>query len=411
MIRAEGSALHMPNYFYKAQNEAGEISRGILRAASVEHLETSLLVQGKRLLFWKPLPKLQLLAPRTLPPHQTAAFCRTLGTLLEAGIPVVSALEILEQESALPAVLKRNCHSMREAVRCGSSLSEAMTRCAGAFPRQLIQTFRSAEHTGTLGKSATQMAVQYGKEARIRQAMYSSMSYPVFLVGMTMAVLVILMTFVVPQFASLFANLQPLPLSTRILLAINDGVQRYWRWILLVVLLVLLVFSLLGRNPAVRKRRDRRKLHLPLVGTVYRKLCTVRFSRTYCVMYKSGIPVLTGLQAAGEATGNSWISAQFSEVMEQVENGSPLSAALSRVDGFDRRLMICLHLGEESGRTDDLLSAVADSLENEVESETKRLVSLLEPVMIVVMAVVVGFVLLSVMLPLYQSYELIGMGY
>lgn len=411
MIRAEGSVLRMPHYFYKAQDETGRISQGVLRAASAEHLETSLLVQGKRLLSWKRLPNLRLLEPRTLPPHQTAAFCRTLGTLLEAGIPVVSALEILEQETALPAVLKRNCRSMREAVRCGCSLSEAMKRCGGVFPRQLIQTFRSAEHTGTLGKSAAQMAVQYGKEARIRQAIYSSMSYPAFLVGMTAAVLVILMTFVVPQFASLFADLDPLPLSTRVLLAISGGIQRYWRWILLVILLAVLLFSLLGRNPAVRKRRDRRKLHLPLVGAVQRKLCTVRFSRTYCVMYKSGIPVLTGLQAAGEATGNSWISAQFAEVMEQVENGSPLSVALSRVDGFDRRLTLCLHLGEESGRVDELLSAVADSLENEVESETKRLVSLLEPVLIVVMAVVVGFVILSVMLPLYQSYELIGMGY
>lgn len=411
MIRMEGSVLQMSHYFYKAQDETGRITQGVLHASSAEHLETSLLVQGKRLLSWKLLPNLRLLEPRTLPPHQTAAFCRTLGTLLEAGIPVVSALEILEQESALPAGIRKNCRRLGEAVRCGCSLSEAMKRCGGAFPRQLIQTFRSAEHTGTLGRSAAQMAVQYGKEARIRQALRSSLSYPVFLAGMTAAVLVILMTFVVPQFASLFADLDPLPLSTRVLLAVSGGVQRHWQWILLVVLLAVLVFSLLGRHPAVRKRRDRRKLHLPLVGRVQRKLCTVRFSRTYCVMYKTGIPVLTALQAAGEATGNRWISAQFSEVMEEVENGSPLSSAIARVDGFDRRLTLCLHLGEESGRVDELLSAVADSLENEAESEIKRLVSLLEPVMIVVMAVVVGFVVLSVMLPMYQSYELIGMGY
>lgn len=401
----------MPKYYYKAENTAGELCRGVTQASSPEHLETFLLVQGKRLLSYHRLPEWKLLENRPLSPAQTSAFCRSLGTLLEAGIPAVPALEILEKETGVSAVLKRSCRKIRGAVCSGQPLSEAMEHCGQVFPQQVIQSFRSAEHSGTLGKNALRMAEQYGREAQIRRAVHSCMIYPIFLAGLTVVVLGILMNFVIPQFAELFSHLDPMPLSTRILLAVSGVTQSFWREILLGILIAVLFLSLLGRLPSVRRRRDRRKLHLPWVGGLYRKLCTARFSRTYCVMYQSGIPVLTSLQAAGEAAGNRWISAQLERAIQKVQNGSSLSEALSRVDGFDRRLAICLRLGEESGRADELLQAVAKTLENEAETEVKEAVALLEPVMVVVMAVIIGFVVISVMLPLYQSYEQIGMGY
>lgn len=385
--------------------------RGVVSATSAEHLETFLLVQGKRLLSYRQLPELRLTETHRLSPGQTAAFCRSLGTMLEAGIPAVSALEILEKETAVSPALKHSCRRIREEVCGGRSLSEAMERCGRVFPQQVIQAFRSAEHSGTLGKNALRMAVQYDREAQIRRTVHSSMIYPAFLAGLTMVVLAILMNLVIPQFAELFAQLDPMPLSTRILLTVSGVTQRFWRQILAAFAVVALFLSQLGRLPAMRRRRDRGRLHLPWLGSIQRKLCTARFSRTYCVMYRSGIPVLTCLQAAGNAAGNHWISAQINPAIEQVKNGRTLSEALSRVDGFDRRLAVCLRLGEESGRVDELLEAVAGTLENEAENEIKRAIALLEPVMVVLMAVVIGFVVISVMLPLYQSYEQIGMGY
>ena len=287
-------------------------------------------------------------------------------------------------------------------------LSDAMEACAPAFPDLLIAMIRSAEGTGSIDQACMRMATYYEREHKMNQQVGSSLMYPIILAMLIVAVIAILMTFVLPQFKPMFDQMETLPLPTEILFAISDFVGANWPVLLVVIALLVLGGRIVLAQPQVRRRWDRFILHAPVVGVLNRKICTARFARTLSNLYSSGVPIITTLGAARDSIGNRWIESQFGDTLDSIRAGHSLSESIAQIDGFETKLASSIAVGEETGKLDSLLATISETLDYEAEMATKRLVTLLEPVMIVIMGIVVGGVVAAVIVPIYQSYGTIG---
>lgn len=232
--------------------------------------------------------------------------------------------------------------------------------------------------------------------------------YPIILVVLIIGVILIIFTFVIPKFMEMFVGME-LPLPTRIVMGISDFLVAHGLVLLACVAVAVAILTYVFRQPGPRKALDRMKLKLPKIGKLLQTIYTGRFARTLASLYVSGIPMIQALTIAQGTVGNKYIESQFKEVIEHLGNGRMLSQALSVVDGFENKLKSTVLIGEESGRLEQMLESIADQFDYDSEMASQRMVSLIEPVLIVVMAGIVGVVIISVMLPIYQMYSTVGM--
>ena len=400
----------MPSYQYTAKNEKGKTVRGTAAAPSPEALYAQLRTEGLYLMDQREAGAGKR-SVRPLKTAQVADFCRSLGTLLAAGVPLVRAFAILGEEEGLDPKAKAVYEAVRTELRKGVPLSDAMEAQAPAFPALLVAMLRSAESTGSIDKACLRMANHYEKEHKLDQEVGNSLMYPAILGVLIVAVLLILMGYVVPQFEEMFAQMETLPLPTVILLGISDFLKANWLLVALGAAVLAVGVRSLFLLPAVRLQWDRFILHAPVVGRLNRKICTARFARTLSNLYSSGVPIVMALQSGQQTVGNRWIASQFDGVLTSVRAGHPLSESLKEVDGFERKLSSTVMVGEETGKLDSMLATTSETMDYEAEMATKKLMTLIEPVMIVVMAVMVAFVIIAVILPIYLSYGTIGGSY
>jgi type IV pilus assembly protein PilC len=234
--------------------------------------------------------------------------------------------------------------------------------------------------------------------------------YPMILVVLIIGVVLIVFPFVLPQFMTMFEGME-LPLPTRIVMGISDFLINHGIVLILCVIVFAAAMLYLFRQPGPRKALDRFKLSIPKVGKLLQTIYTARFARTLASLYVSGIPMIQALSISRDTIGNKYIESQFTQVIEHLGNGRTLSQAISVVSGFEGKLKSTIMIGEESGRLEQMLEAVADQFDYDSEMASQRMVALIEPVLIVVMAGVVGTVIVSVMMPIYQMYSTVGAGY
>ena len=400
----------MPSYQYTAKNEKGKTVRGTAAAPSPEALYAQLRTEGLYLMDQREAGAGKR-SVRPLKTAQVADFCRSLGTLLAAGVPLVRAFAILGEEEGLDPKAKAVYEAVRTELRKGVPLSDAMEAQAPAFPALLVAMLRSAESTGSIDKACLRMANHYEKEHKLDQEVGNSLMYPAILGVLIVVVLLILMGYVVPQFEEMFAQMETLPLPTVILLGISDFLKSHWLLVALGAAVLTVGVRSLFLVPEVRLQWDRFILHAPVVGRLNRKICTARFARTLSNLYSSGVPIVMALQSGQQTVGNRWIASQFDGVLTSVRAGHPLSESLKEVDGFERKLSSTVMVGEETGKLDSMLATTSETMDYEAEMATKKLMTLIEPVMIVVMAVIVAFVIIAVILPIYLSYGTIGGSY
>ena len=400
----------MPSYQYTAKNEKGKTVRGTAAAPSPEALYAQLRTEGLYLMDQREAGAGKR-SVRPLKTAQVADFCRSLGTLLAAGVPLVRAFAILGEEEGLDPKAKAVYEAVRTELRKGVPLSDAMEAQAPAFPALLVAMLRSSESTGSIDKACLRMANHYEKEHKLDQEVGNSLMYPAILGVLIVVVLLILMGYVVPQFEEMFAQMETLPLPTVILLGISDFLKSHWLLVALGAAVLTVGVRSLFLVPEVRLQWDRFILHAPVVGKLNRKICTARFARTLSNLYSSGVPIVMALQSGQQTVGNRWIASQFDGVLTSVRAGHPLSESLKEVDGFERKLSSTVMVGEETGKLDSMLATTSETMDYEAEMATKKLMTLIEPVMIVVMAVIVAFVIIAVILPIYLSYGTIGGSY
>ena len=398
----------MPRYRYTATNAAGRTVRGTAEAPTMEALYIQLRDTKDEYMTAAREDTAGAVAFRAMKTAQLADFCRNLGTLLAAGVPLVRAFRIMADERGLDIRSKALYEAVLNDLRRGVPLSDAMSHCAPAFPELLLAMTRSAETTGSIDESFLRMGSYYDREHRMNQQVGNSMMYPLILAVLTVGVLVVLMTFVVPQFKDMFDQMESLPFLTELLFSVSDLVATHWLSLALGIFVLVMGLRLLMALPAVRLQWDRLILHAPVVGKLNRKICTARFARTLSNLYSGGVPIVATLISARDDVDNTWIASQFDTVLRNVRAGHSLSDTLGAVDGFEKKMSASIAVGEETGKLDSLLATISETLDYEAEMATKRLVTLLEPVMIVIMGLVVGGVVAAVIVPIYQSYGTIG---
>ncbi len=287
-------------------------------------------------------------------------------------------------------------------------LSDAMDEQGGAFPTLFVNMIRSAESGGNMDQTAANMAEYYSKEHRLNQKIKSSTTYPKILGVLIVIVVIILMGYVLPQFNSLFAQMDELPVATRILMAISDFVSNKWYLLIFFALILFIAFKIIFSIRAVKLIKDRIEIHLPVIGKLRKIIYTARFSRTLASMYSAGIPIVTCLQIAKTTVGNLYIESQFDDMIASIRSGTPLSEGIANMDAFVRKLPSSIAVGEETGALDSMLISIADQMDYDSEIAIEKLVAMIEPLMIVVMAVIVGFIMIAVIQPIYGSYQSIA---
>jgi type IV pilus assembly protein PilC len=396
----------MPRYKYTARDNKGKTITGVMNVADDNELHTRLRDDGKFLIESKEVGAKQFVSP--LKTQQVTEFCRQISTLLGAGVSLVRSLSIIAESESIKPKERKVYLSTLKLVRQGIALSDAMEMQNGAFPGLLINMVRSAEAGGNMDATFLRMAEHYDKEFRLAQKVKSAMTYPKILSVLIVLVVCIIMTYILPQFEDMFAMMDDLPATTKLLQAISNGLREHWLIIIIVLGILYVLIRVLLMIPIITYYKDKAVLYMPVMGKLQRVIFTARFSRTLCSLYTSGIPMVTCLQIGRTTIGNAYIERQFDAVISYVKSGGNLSEALGRVDGFVNKLPSNIKVGEETGSLDTMLIALANSLDYESEMAIERMVSYLEPAMIVVMAVVVGFIIISVIQPLYGSYDSIG---
>ncbi len=399
----------MPKYQYTAQNEAGKRVKGVQEAADETDLYQRLRQDGLFLLTHK--EKTDTRTRKKIKTKDLADFCRELATLLEAGVSLVRALGIISEEENLKANHRLIYADLQKLIRQGVALSDAMEQQGDAFPELMIHMFRSAEASGKMDQTAFRMANHYEKEAKLKSKVSGAMVYPCILLALIVAVVLVIFTFVLPQFEDLFSQMESLPPTTEFLMWLSDQLVTNWLQIGIGAFFIMMVILMIFRIYKVRLMRDKLLVRMPVVGKLLKTIYTARFARTLSSLYSSGLPIVTALQTGRKTVGNLYIDEQFDQAIAGVRAGENLSAAVGSIDGFVKKFASTIMIGEETGSLDAMLDSSAENLEYESEMAINKLVSLLEPLMIVIMALIVGVIIVSVITPIYGSYDAIGGGY
>jgi general secretion pathway protein F len=334
-------------------------------------------------------------------------FTQQLSTLVEAGIPLDRALQVLVDLS-VSARLRQIVQDVAQSVRTGSTLADALSRHhPRPFSRLYINTVRAGEKGGVLEASLRRLAEHLEATRELREALVSAIVYPAFVFTVGIAAVVFLMTFVLPRFAVIFSDLgQRLPLPTQIMLGISHALVSYW-WVLgLLILALVLAWNLITRSEAGRLAVDRWMLGLPVFGAVLRKLEVGRFARTLGTLLQSGVPLLAALGVAREVAQNRVVAVALTAVQEGAKRGDGLARPMSETGAFPALAIHMVRVGEETGRLEEMLTRVAAAYEAEIRGALRRLISLLEPVIILLVGIVVLGIVLSILMAILSINEL-----
>ncbi len=397
----------MPEYKYQAQDSKGKIVKGKAEAFDETDLQKRFHESGLLLIEAKPIRKSMALKPLKKP--KLADFTRQLGTLIKSGVTLVKAIEIIANDESISDYERQLYLRLRDRIVQGVALSVVMEELEPAFPPLLIFMLRAAETSGTLDTTCLRLAEQYTSEAQLEQTAKNSLTYPKILSVLIVIVVAILFGYVLPQFEEIFSTLPSLPVPTKILMSISDFVAHKWYILAIIVVLVFIFGKIIVKIPAVKLTVDHIKV-MSRWGKLTKVIYSARFARTMSSLYSSGIPIHSCIEIARSTIGNKYIEDQFDEVERKVAGGMPLSSALLDVNGFVSKLPATIKVGEETGMLGNMLESVADDLDFYSKQALLRLTSYIEPVMIVIMAVVVGFIMISIIQPIYQSYQTIGAG-
>ncbi len=336
------------------------------------------------------------------------ALCvRQLSNLVGAGLPVHRSLIVLTEQTDGAAV-KTLLEEATAVVRAGGSLSSALANFPQQFPPLAINLIRTGESTGNLDSSLARLADLLEKTLQRRAQIISALLYPALLTFVALAAVIFLLTFVVPKLSQVFRDFQTaLPLPTLLLMSLGDAVKQGW-WIVLVALAAGVVAAWYVGRRRGENLWEKWLRALPPARKLLDRIVAARFSRTLGTLLSGGVPILESLEIAGSGAGGSHVARAIESAREQVREGVPLAAALSRVGGFLPVLVHVSAVGEETGKLPDLMLRLADSLDFEVDTALRRLLSLLEPAIILIMGGVVGFIVLAILLPIFSLGSVIG---
>ncbi len=388
---------------YKAKSSPEKIETGVIEAESQS--AAALALQSKNLYVLSLAPCRSLTKKKTAPRVKRGditAFTRQLANLLRAGFTLSRALQTLVKQyrnSAFKDILENICRRINK----GEPFSRILESYPGFFSPFYISIVRVGEAGGQLDRSLERLALSHERRQEINSQVRSALAYPAFLLSVGLATIFILMTLVIPELASMFTDLnQTLPLPTLIVMAVSDFMASFW-WL---VIILLIIFVLVGqsfyRNEQKRLIIDRFMIRIPVLRGLLQKIETANYFQALGVLLENGLPMLEALDVASSSVANRYVRHKCSLFGEEIRQGKTLSSCFVDDDFFPAITADMAAVGEESGDLSPMLISLADSYEKEVRDAVKALVSLLEPVLILVLGGIIGFLAVSMLLPIFQ---------
>ncbi len=329
--------------------------------------------------------------------------CRQLSAMLTSGLTLIRALDILYKEQENDAA-KQVFREVYEEVQKGSAFSDALKMQQGAFPDFMVSMVQAGESSGSLDVIIRRLEDYYDKQNKLNSKIRSAMMYPIILAVLCVAIVVALFTFIMPTFKDLLIE-RDMKGLTGALFAFSDSIRGYWYIYVGVVLVVVFLVYYGLKIPDVRYKFDKLICKMPKVGKLVLKVYTGRFARTLSSLYSSGIPMVEALERSSSVLGNSFIEKAFVTVIDEVKQGEQLSVSIQRTGIFESMFCSIIYVGEESGALDTILEKSASFYEDESDEAIQRLVGIIEPVMIIIMGVAIGFVIAGILPAIYNSME------
>jgi general secretion pathway protein F len=411
----------MAIYRYKAVNATGDVAAGELEAANESEIVDRLRDQGlmpmqveaaggkaQAAATGTATPRRRLFMPKNVTRDHLLALTRELATLLRAGLPLDRALEVLIGLAPTPPVV-RLLQTIRDDVRGGKSLSQALDVHRSVFSRFYVNIVRAGEAGGALGVVLTRLADTMERNKELRESVKSALIYPTILIGVAVTSVIVLLIFVVPQFQQTFAQAgKALPLPTEIVIFVGTTLRKYWWAMILVVAALVWLARRRLQSPAVRLRWDSRVLRMPLVGDLLGKVEVARFARTLATLLGNGVTLLAGLAIVKDTMTNSVLAQSLDGVITRLREGKGFGRPLAETGLYPRLATQMILVGEESGRLEEMLNRVAEVYDREVQMAVKRFLAVLEPMLILGLAVLIGGIVFSILLGVMGMSELVG---
>ena len=404
----------MPLFEYKAVAPSGETVQGTMEAASMELVILKLQEAGNIPLHAKEsgtglfgLSALRL-GRRGMNAREVGEFTQQLSTLLVAGLPLDRSLQVMLELSENERV-KRTGAEIRDRVREGGSLSDALEEQHGAFNRLFVNMVRAGEVGGTLDVTLVRLTDYLERSADLKDSVVSALIYPALLLVLAAGSLILLLVYVIPQFTPIFEELGgDLPLITRMVLGVGSVLQNFWWAIILVTVLIVVQFRRMLADADKRFSWDTRVLNMKWVGDLIGKIEIARLSRTLGTLLSNGVPLLGALSIARNVLANTVLKKEVSDATREVKTGGGLAHNLAKGGYFPRLALQMISVGEETGKLDEMLLKVSDTYDIEVRKTIERLLSVFTPVVTLLLALMIGTIVMSVLVAILSINDLVG---
>jgi len=401
-------------YEYKVRDHAGAVKTGTIDAESPAQVAAKLKQMG-----YAPISiaksggglqtelKIPGFGKKKIKLKDLAVFSRQFATMINAGLSLLRALNILTEQTANPE-LARVLGEVRNDIETGNSLSSAMAKHPDAFPPLMVNMTKAGEVGGFLDSVMLQIAANYEAEVKLRGKVKAAMTYPVVVLCIAVLAVIGMLLFIVPTFASMFKTLGgTLPLPTRVLVMASQGLKVGIIPLILLVMAGMQVWRRVKRTEQVRNVVDPLKLKMPVFGELVRKIALARWSRNLGTMLKSGVPILQSLDIVADTTGNVVLERATRAVQESVRTGESLSGPLTEHPVFPPMVVQMMAVGEDTGALDTMLAKIAEFYDQEVEATTESLTALIEPLMIAFLGGIVGSMIVALYMPIFKIFDLI----
>jgi type IV pilus assembly protein PilC len=418
----------MPRYTYVALDSRGQESTGLVDAGSTNeaigelrragYFPTHVCEEGAAAAVATRSAHQKTKAPRaarkagsknivlfhrkTVKPKVLMIFTRQLATLIDAGLPLLRGLNVLAKQER-DSVLKSTINKLGDSVQGGSTFSEGLAQHPRIFNDLYVNMVKAGELGGVLEVVLTRLAEFQEKAQKIKNKVVAAMVYPIIVLVLAMAIMTFLLVFIVPRFEAIFHDMlgdKPLPTITLFVISVSGFMQNHWEILLGGLFALVVAYKLAARTRSGRAILDRVKLRAPLFGDLIRKTSISRFSRTLGTLVTSGVPILQALTITRETAGNSVIARAISQVHDSVKEGESIVQPLEASGAFPPMVISMIDVGEETGQLPEMLLKIAEVYDDEVDNSVAALTSLLEPIMIVFLALVVGTIVIALFMPL-----------
>jgi type IV pilus assembly protein PilC len=403
----------MPNYLYKARDGSGKAVSGTMEAETAKRLAEKLRAMEYMPTQIREAPKeldLDKFGERfiRIKPEDIILFSVQLANMIDAGLTLISSLQVISNQIENKK-LKEIISEVRRSVEGGSAFSEALGKYPRVFSTLYVDMVKAGEASGKLNTVLNRLATYVEEQEDLRQQVQNALFYPMILVCAGLAVGILIVSFVMPKFVEIFEKAGvPLPLPTQIFHALGVGLIRYWYVILFIGWMVLLAVKMYAHTSTGRLQLDKLKLGLPVLGPLVRKLIISRFSRTLATLVESGVPILQSLDVVRGVVANQVIGDVILKARESVEEGERIEKELRKSGEFPPDMVQMIAVGEETGKLGPMLTKIAGFYDNAVKYSLKKLIALIEPAFIIILGVLVGFIMASMLLPMFDMIKTIN---